>query len=135
MRIPRPRATGIYAVFQNREYHATANGGKVILRSYRGEPDAPEFTPARIPTVAGIRVVDRSELESLAFVNTVCLWRGEPFMIVGIDGEFADVFYTGERGEWACQQPGLVRTGKLETHGRLVLSEVSEIHEIVNPLP
>jgi hypothetical protein len=113
---------------------ATTNGTAVVLRAYRGEPEAIDFIPSRIPAVAGLLAVERSEVESLAFVQVVCRWNGEPFMIVGVGGEFADVFYIGERGEWACQQPGLIRSGKLETHGRLRLSDLPDIHEIVNPM-
>jgi hypothetical protein len=79
--------------------------------------------------------VQRSELESFSFVRTVCRWRGEPFVVVGVDGEFLHVFYVGSRGEWAVHQPGMVRTGKLETHGRLHISEADEIFEFVDPLP
>lgn len=135
MTIKRPRATGFYAVFQGREFHATTGGPKVILRSYLGEPEAEGFTPSRIPGVQGIRAVDRNELEKLSYVSSVCRWQDEPFMIVGVQGDVANVFYTGENGEWAFQQPGMVRTGKLETHGQLRLSEVSDVHELVNPLP
>lgn len=135
MRIERPRATGFYAVFQGREFHATTAGTTVILRTYVGEPDAADFLPSRIPSVSGIRGVERAELENLSYAKVVCRWRGEPFMIVGIAGDQADVFYIGERGEWAAQQPGLIRTGKLETHGRLPLGDLSDIHELVNPIP
>ncbi len=78
--------------------------------------------------------MQRSELEQLSFVRTVCNWQGEPFAIVGVAGQFINVFYVGSRGEWAVQQPGMVRTGKLETHGRLELSEVDGIYEFVDPL-
>jgi hypothetical protein len=135
MTIKRPRATGHYAVFQGREYHAVPHGTNVILRSYHGEPAAADFRPSRIPSVQGIRVAQRSELEKLSFVRAMCRWREEPFLIVGVDGENLSVFYVGERGEWIVQQPGMVRTGKLETHGRLRISDVDEMYEFVDPLP
>jgi hypothetical protein len=135
MMIQRPRATGHYAKFLGREYHATISAANVVLRSYNGEPATVDFTPSRIPSVQAIRVVQRSELEQLSFVRTVCRWMGEPFVIVGVEGEFLYVFYVGNRGEWVVHQPGMVRTGKLETHGRLQISEVSEIYEFVDPLP
>ncbi|WKG03654.1 hypothetical protein [Mycolicibacterium sp. HK-90] len=135
MTIDRPRATGYYALFLGREYHATIHGSDVILRSYRGEPEAAGLIPSRIPIVQGIRQVKRSTLEHLSFVRTVCRWKGEPFLIVGVEGELLNVFYTGNRGEWAVRQPGMVRTGKLECHGRLLISDVEEVYEFVDPLP
>lgn len=135
MILSRPRATGYYALFSGREYHATVKDPNVILRSYRGEPEAVGFSPSRIPSVEGIRTVPRSDLEQLTFVRTVCRWQDEPFLIVGIGGGYVDVFYTGSRGEWIVQQPGMVRTGKLEAHGRLPTSEIVDIYEFVDPLP
>jgi len=135
MTIKRPRATGHYAKYRDREYHATVgDGATVTLRSYRGEPQAEEFQPSQIPSVQGILTVQRSELEELAFVRTVCRWQGEPFVVVGADDQTLYVFYTGNRGEWMSQQPGMVRTGKLETHGRLRISDVTDIYEFVDPL-
>lgn len=135
MTINRPRATGHYATFLGREYHATVHGENVILRSYHGEPAPIDFSPSRIPSVQGIRVVQRSELEQLSFVRSVCQWRGEPFVVVGVESQSLYVFYVGSRGEWIVQQPGMVRTGKLETHGRLQISQVDEMFEFVDPLP
>ena len=133
--LERPRATGYYAIYNGREFHAAVQGANVILRSYRGEPAALDFAPSRIPLVQGVRVVVRSSLDRLHFVRTVCRWRSEPFLIVGVDGQTIHVFYLGARGDWASQQPGMVRTGKLETHGSLQLREVEDIVEFVDPLP
>lgn len=135
MTLKRPRATGYYALFLGREYHATTHGADVILRSYQGESTAADFTPSLIPIVQAIRRVHRSEIERLSFVRSVCRWKGEPFLIVGVEGEFLNVFYTGTRGEWAVRQPGMVRTGKLEVHGRLQSSDAAEIYEFVDPVP
>lgn len=134
MTIGRPRATGHYATFHGREFHATTQGPTVILRSYRGEALPDDFSPSRIPLVEGIRTVQRSELEKISFVRTVCKWRGEPFVVVGVDGPVLNVFYVGNRGEWMSQQPGMTRTGKLEVHGRVGVSDVEEIFEFVDPL-
>ena len=135
MTLKRPRATGYYATFLGREYHATTQGPNVILRSYKDEPPPVDFSPSRIPSVQGIRTVQRSELENLSFVRTVCRWQGEPFTVVGAEEQILYVLYTGDHGEWIVQQPGMVRTGKLETHGRLQIGQVDEIYEFVDPLP
>lgn len=135
MTIKRPRATGHYAQYQGREFHAAVgDGSTIILRSYRGEPEAVGFRPSRIPSVQGILPVERSELEQLTFVRTVCRWQGEPFVVVGVDDQTVYVFYTGSRGEWMARQPGMVRTGKLETHGALNISQVTDVFEFVDPL-
>jgi len=134
MTIKRPRATGHYARYHGREYHATiGDGTSVILRSYRGEPPAEGFRPSRIPSVQSILPVERFELDELTFVRTVCRWQGEPFTVVGVDEQTLYVFYTGNRGEWMAHQPGMVRTGKLETHGSLHISQVTDVFELVNP--
>jgi hypothetical protein len=135
MTLRRPRATGHYGVYNGREYHAAVHGADVILRSYRDEPAPVDFGPSRIPLVQGVRTVARSTLDKLHFVRTVCSWRTEPFLVVGVDGQTLQVFYLGNQGDWACRQPGMVRTGKLETHGRLPITEVDDIVEFVNPLP
>lgn len=134
MTLRRPRATGYYATFLGREYHATTQGPNVILRSYNGEPAPVDFSPSRIPSVQGTRTVQRSDLESLSFVRTVCRWQGEPFTVVGAQEQILYVLYTGDRGEWIVQQPGMVRTGKLETHGRLEVRQVDALYEFVDPL-
>jgi hypothetical protein len=133
--LERPRATGYYAIYNGREFHAAVHGADVILRSYRGEPAPLDFAPSRIPLVQGVRIVARSSLEKLHFVRTLCSWRSEPFLVVGVDGQMIHVFYLGTRGDWACRQPGMARTGKLETYGRIPLREVDDIVEFVDPLP
>lgn len=135
MTMKRPRATGYYATFLGREYHATTRGSDVILRSYDGEPVVVDFSPSRIPSIQGIRPVQRSELDKLSFVRTVCRWNAEPFLVVGVKDALLYVLYTGDRGEWMCQQPGMVRTGKLETHGLIDISDVDEIFEFIDPIP
>lgn len=134
MTLPRPRATGFYATFEGREFHATPSGASLVLRSYVGEPPADGFAPSQIPSVAGVRTVDRAAVEKLTFVRTVCTWRGEPFMVVAVEGNTLYAFYTGTRGEWAAAQPEMTRTGKLETCGRLSMADVEELYEFVNPL-
>ena len=133
--LPRPRATGYYATYAGREYHASVKGPNVMLRSYLGEPTAVGFSPSRIPRVQGIQSIERSQLDRLDFVRTVCRWNGEQLVVLGVDVDMLDVFYVGTRGEWMSQQPGMVRTGKLETHGRLLRADVDELIEFVDPLP
>lgn len=136
MTLGRPRATGYYATFMGREFHATTTRSEmVVLRSYRDELTTPDFSASRIPMVQGIRVVRRAELENLSFVRTVCTWQREPFVVVGVDASLLYVLYTGARGEWVTEQPGMVRTGKLEAHGRLDRAQVDEVYEFVDPLP
>jgi hypothetical protein len=133
--IERPRATGFYATYEDREYHATTAGPDIVLRVYEGDHVPTGFTASRIPTVAGIRTVPRSALEKLAYVKSMCKWQGEPFSILAVDGQLLYVFYLGEKGEWMCGQPGMYRTGKLETCGYLEASACDEIVEFVNPIP
>jgi hypothetical protein len=133
--IERPRATGFYATLEGREFHATTSGENVVLRVYQGE-DVPEgFSASAIPTVAGIRIVARASLDQLVYVKSMCKWQGEPFSIVAMDGAFLFVFYLGEKGDWMVGQPGMYRTGKLETCGYLEPSACDEIVEFVNPIP
>lgn len=135
MAIERPRATGFYATFEDREFHATTSGANVVLRAYEGEDVPDGFTPSAIPTVAGIRTVARSAVEKLVYVKSMCKWQGEPFSIVAVDATFLYVFYLGEKGDWMVGQPGMYRTGKLETCGYLEPSVCDEIVEFVNPVP
>jgi hypothetical protein len=92
MTLNRPRATGYYAKYLGREYHAAVKSSTVILRSYQGEPEAVDFKASRIPMVQGVKAVQRSELEQLSFVRTVCQWNGEPFLIVGVHDANVYVF-------------------------------------------
>ena len=135
MTIERPRASGFYATFEGREFHATTSGPSVVLRAYEGESLPPGFGPSAIPAVAGTRVVSRSALDELVYVKSLCTWQNEPFSIVHVDRNLLYVFYIGERGDWVCNQPGMYRTGKLETSGYIDKSACTEIVEFVNPIP
>jgi len=134
-KIARPRCTGLYGVYEGREFHVALQGEKAILRSFLGEPEAHGFSSSKIASVQGICSVARIDLESLSFVRALCKWRGEPFVIVGVEGGLLSTFYIGERGEWMSSQPGIMRTGKLECYGRFDLVDVDEIIEFVDPLP
>jgi hypothetical protein len=133
--IERPRATGFYATFEGREYHATTSDANVVLRVYDGEDVPAGFSTSAIPTVAAIKTVARAAVEKLVYVKSMCKWQGEPFSIVAVDGTFLYVFYLGEKGDWMVGQPGMYRTGKLETCGYLEPSACDEIVEFVNPIP
>ncbi|MFC6883955.1 MULTISPECIES: hypothetical protein [Actinomadura] len=81
---------GFYAGWRGREYEASPDGERVRL--YLAGP-AEGFTP--VTADRHVRVVPAREVEHLTYVSTMCLWRGEPFLVLGEHEDWLRVEYSG----------------------------------------
>jgi hypothetical protein len=114
---------GYYAVFEGTEYEASPDGSQVRL--YATSPTE-GFTPV-LPD-RHVRVVPASDVERLAYINTVCTWRGERFVVLGEHEGWLRVEYVGGKA------PVAERLG-LEMYDRGVYqtwapsTEVKDMHE------
>lgn len=81
---------GYYAGWHGVEYEASPDGE--VVRLYSGEP-ADGFTQVRQDRY--LRVVPAHEVDFVGYVKTVCIWRGEPFQVLGEHEDWVRVEYTG----------------------------------------
>ena len=83
---------GYVAAWRGREYEASPDGDQV--RIYQPEPGE-GFLEVRAGRF--VRVVPAAEVDDLAYVRTICAWRGEPFIILAEHDTWLRVEYTGGR--------------------------------------
>jgi hypothetical protein len=84
---------GYVARWHGREYEASPDGDRVrIYQPERGD-GFDEVRPGRF-----VRVLSTAEIESLAYVRTMCTWKGQPFIVLAEHDTWLRVEYTG--GRW-----------------------------------
>ncbi len=81
---------GYLARWRGMDYEASPDGDSVRL--YR-PTEADGFTQVREGRY--VRVVPLAELEGLSYVRTVCMWRGEPFIVLAEHDNWLRLEYTG----------------------------------------
>lgn len=88
---------GYVARWRGTDYEASP-GADGAVRLYTAEPSEgfEETQPGRYRLV-----VDLTEIESLRYARTTCVWQGEPFVVVGEHEAWLRVEYTGGRAEVA----------------------------------
>lgn len=84
---------GYVVEWRGRQYEARP-GADGTVRIYSGDPvdGFEELRPGRHR-----RIVPASETEGLAYVRTICTWRGERFIVVGEYDTWIRVEYVGGR--------------------------------------
>jgi hypothetical protein len=88
---------GYVARWRGVEYEASPDGATVRL--YR--PSAADgFT--RVRDDRYVQAVPMPEIESLAYVRTMCYWRGEPFIVLAEYESWLRVEYTGGKAPVAA---------------------------------
>jgi hypothetical protein len=88
---------GYVARYRGREYEASPDDADVRLYVSEPEEGFEEIRPGRYR-----RVVSADEVNDLAYVRTVCTWRGEPFIILGKHEAWLRVEYTGGKAPVAA---------------------------------
>lgn len=116
---------GYYARWQGEEFQASP--GYEDVRLYSASPLS-GFTAA----VPGkfVKVVPLSEVESLRYVVTRCVWRDEPFIVLAEHDGWLRVEYTGGKAPVA-EALALERFDRGVYQAWAPVTEVSEIHEEV----
>ncbi|GAB3818057.1 hypothetical protein [Micromonospora zhanjiangensis] len=84
---------GYVARWQGREYDASPDGDRIRL--YRSAPADgwTEIHPGR-----HVRVLPADEVDELCYARTVCVWRGQPFIVLAEHESWLRLEYTG--GHW-----------------------------------
>ncbi len=115
---------GYLARWRGQEYEA-GPGADGDIRLY--SPEAAEgFEEVRAGRYR--RVVAPSEVDSLRYVRTVCMWKGAPFIIVGEHETWLRVEYIGGRAPVA-EHLGLDRIDHGVWQTWAPRAEVVELHE------
>ncbi|WP_026209241.1 hypothetical protein [Catelliglobosispora koreensis] len=112
------------ARYQGVEYEASPDGDNVRL--YLPEP-SDGFDEVR--TGRYVKVLPVSEVEDLAYCRTTCLWKGEPFIVLGEHESWLRVEYTGGKAPVA-KELGLDEFDFGVYQGWAPRSEVTELREI-----
>ncbi|MGA8112310.1 MAG: hypothetical protein WCA46_01470 [Actinocatenispora sp.] len=82
---------GYYARWRDDEYEASPDGDRVRL--YTSEP-ANGFE--RISQNRYLRVVPRPDVTDLGYQTRRCMWRDQPFQVIGEHGQWLRLEYLGE---------------------------------------
>jgi hypothetical protein len=128
------RASGDYAHYRGGEYFASRFWDRVWLYS-DDDPLPPDFVPSKLNWIKGEKLVPIAELDSLQKVHTTCTWRGHPFEVGVIIGDFANISYMGKDFDAVSTLPGMQRPDKYEVKGRAPVSELGDLHEEAFDVP
>jgi hypothetical protein len=74
-----------------------------------------------------VKEVPIADLDEWYSEKSVCRWRGEPFDVMGVDGDVVKGTYAGRDMFWAVEA-GLTRLDYAWFIGDLPLSEVEDLH-------
>ena len=88
---------GYQATYQGVVYEASPDGE--AFRLYTTEP-AEGFTTDQRPPVPDVVAAD--DVEDFCYVRTTCIWRGEPFIVLGEHDGWLRVEYTGGKAPVAA---------------------------------
>jgi hypothetical protein len=88
---------GYVARWHGQEFEASPDESQVRLYSTGPADGFEEIRPGRYR-----RIVTVAEVTDLAYVRTVCTWRGEPFIVLGEHEAWLRVEYTGGKAPVAA---------------------------------
>jgi hypothetical protein len=114
---------GYVARWQGQEYEASPDGENV--RIYQPEPEDGfrEVRPGRY-----VRVLPVSTVDDLAYMRTVCTWKGEPFIVLAEHDGWLRVEYTG--GSWPVAEAMQLETFDFGVYqGWAPAAEVTDLRE------
>lgn len=81
---------GYAARWHGREFEARPDGDQVRIYQTQAEDGFDQVGPGRY-----LRLVPLSDVEDLAYVRTICSWKGEPFIVLAQHESWLRVEYTG----------------------------------------
>ncbi|WP_433463064.1 hypothetical protein [Spirillospora sp. CA-128828] len=109
---------GFYAGWRGSEYEASPDGDLVRLYVAQQATGFRQIAPDRY-----VQVVPLSDVDHLQYVTTHCMWRGEPFVVLGEHEGWLRVEYSGGKA------PVAERLG-LESFDRGVYQAWASGHEV-----
>lgn len=114
---------GYFAHWRGTEYEASPADDEVRIYSPQPEDGFEEVRPGRWR-----RVVPADEVADLCYVRTACIWRGEPFIVLGEHEGWLRVEYAGGRAPVAGRL-GLEEFDFGVYQGWAPAAEVSDLRE------
>jgi hypothetical protein len=117
------------AVMGGRAYRATRTQDPEVvnLRWTGSEPPVAGFVQTS-PDAYKLSV-HLGELESLSFVEWRCEYRGEPFVVNGVDGDNLDVTYVGD-SETRARELGMDVRERFVATGEIPKDEAVNLREV-----
>jgi hypothetical protein len=88
---------GYVARYHGEEYEASPDGDDMRLYTGEARDGFEEIRRGRYG-----KVVPAADVTDFAYVRTTCVWRGEPFIILGEHDSWLRVEYTGGRAPVAA---------------------------------
>jgi hypothetical protein len=88
---------GYVARWGGEEYEVSPDGAEMRLYATGPQDGFDEIRPDRYR-----RIVPTEEITELAYVRTLCTWRGEPFIVLGEHDSWLRVEYTGGKAPVAA---------------------------------
>jgi hypothetical protein len=82
---------GYFARWHDREYEASPDTDRARLYTAEPVPGFEQIAPNRY-----LRVVPAAELADFYYAFTSCVWQGQPFRVIGEQGSWLRVEYTGD---------------------------------------
>lgn len=128
------RGSGDYATYEGGQYFADCLRDQIWLFS-NDDPLPAGFSVSSYEWVRGEKLVPLSDITSLVRVETTCVWRGHHFRVGIISGGAADMFYLGKMFDEVSDLPGMERPDKYEVLGRVPVSELTDVTEVVVDVP
>lgn len=116
---------GYYAGWRGSEYEASPDGDRVRLYATTPTEGFAELRPDR-----HVRVVGPDQLEHLSYVDTLCTWQGEPFLVLGEHETWLRVEYIGGKAPVA-ERLGLERFDRGVYQAWAPRAEITDLHEDV----
>ncbi|GAA2694691.1 hypothetical protein Apa02nite_037990 [Actinoplanes palleronii] len=89
---------GYVVTWQGQEYDAVPDRDQVRIYATAPAEGFSEVKPGRY-----VRVLNADEYDEIAYVRTVCTWRGEPFIVLAEADTWLRLEYTGGRAPVARQ--------------------------------
>ncbi len=114
---------GFVARIGEMEFEASPDGDNVRIYLPEPEDGFTEVRPGRY-----VRVLAVSEVDEVTYLRTTCLWRGEPFIVLGEHDGWLRVEYTGGRAPVA-HELGLEEFDFGVYQGWAPKAEVTELRE------
>ena len=115
---------GYVAKWRGREYEASPDGDEIRLYATHPDEGFTQVRPGRY-----VRAVPGAETDEFYYVRTVCVWQGEPFIVLGEHDGWLRVEYTGGRAPVA-KELGLEEFDFGVYQGWAPKAEVTELREL-----